>query len=126
MPRGDHFTAPSKLQPFHREPAGSSVHWSGDQPGHPGDAPVMQIICQLSDRVPGLKPIACLEKKKPFKPRMCSVSVAFKSSPCPQKKKARGAGMGRDTVWRGDIPVLLLYCLIKGLTREEGDEGTRV
>lgn len=53
-----------------------------DYPGHPGDAPVMQIICQLSDRAPGLKTDHSPEKKrKLFKPECCL--VAFKSSTCP-------------------------------------------
>lgn len=34
--------------------------------------------------------------------------------------------MGRDAVWLGDIPVLILFCLIGCLSCEEGDEGTRV
>lgn len=34
--------------------------------------------------------------------------------------------MGRDAVWLGDIPVLILFCLIGCLSCEEGDEGTQV
>lgn len=95
MPRGDHFTAPSKLQPFHREPAGSSVHWSGDQPGHPRDAPVMQIICQLSDRVPGLKLIICLEKKKsPLNPECVLFQWPSRVALVHKKKREGEQGWG--------------------------------
>lgn len=110
MPRGDHFTAPSKLQPFHREPAGSSVHWSGDQPGHPRDAPVMQIICQLSDRVPGLKLIICLEKKKsPLNPECVLFQWPSRVALVHKKKGKRSRdGEGRAVAW--GHPCAALYC----------------
>lgn len=123
MPRGDHFTAPSKLQPFQREPAGSRASMGAIIPGIPG----MHSICQPPDRVPGLNTGGWPGKKE--KALQTGESAALSGWPsrvvfCPTGKAEAGEP-GRDAGQLGDAPggdfVLLNKAADFGAPRRKAD-----